>query len=361
MFKCFSGPIFHRIEEEVYKHDWFIKHVPVAQRPKDIMKLYAPGSCYVETDHTAFEAHIAAEFMRVSEIELYRYMIQNLPNNQEILKEFVMTLSGTNVCRFGGKRGSRRVTAHIDGTRMSGDMCTSLGNGWTNLTLMAFTVAQLGGIFDGRVEGDDGVFVVKGLQPGPYVFEKLGFRIKMQLRDSITGTSFCGNVFHPDVCDNLTDAGKQILKLGWTTSDLRFSGPGLRYELLKAKALSLQVTNPGCPILGACARWILRSLPRGTVANYRDYNVWEKEHLCGKSVDKCIDPRSRLLYQQEFNTPVATQLQIENWFNSQTHIRPIPFCVVAPLCKPEWVAAYADTFSIPADILDSRRRRMWFE
>ncbi len=346
----------------MYKNHWFIKHVPVAQRPMDILTLLRHGSHYVETDHTAFEAHIAPAFMRVSEIELYKYMIQNLPGHQELLKVLVTTLTGTNVCKFGGKRGKRRLTAHIEGTRMSGDMCTSLGNGWTNLTLMAFTVHELGGEFDGRVEGDDGIFSIRGLQPGPCVFERLGFRIKMQLRDTIMGTSFCGNVFHPDVCDNLTDAGKQLLKLGWTTSDLRFCGPNKRQELLKAKALSLQVTNAGCPILGSVARWVLRCLPKNIKADYSDYNWWEKERVTSSPPrDKPVDDRSRLLYEQVFGVAIGAQKAIEAWFDRQTQLRTIPLSVVSQLIKDDWVRAYHDTYSLPSDILDTCRRKSWME
>lgn len=362
-FKAYTGPYFHRIEQLVYKLLWFIKHVPVKDRPMEIVKLWQPGCCVVETDHTAFEAHISPRFMRVGEIGLYSYMMRACPDHRQFIWTVTRALTGVNVCKFGGKRGRRQLKVSINGTRMSGDMCTSLGNGWTNLSLMKFVVHKLGGTCDGRVEGDDGVFVVKGLQPGSHCFSRLGFKIKLQLRDTIMATSFCGNIFHPDVLVNITNAVKQIAKFGWTMSNLRFGGSDKLLGLLRAKALSMLTTNAGCPILQSFACWAER-VSRGAkllfsgVGGSRTW--WEAQCVLDPEI-KPVDVRSRLLYEATFGITVKQQIELETYFDGQRTLHPVPITVIGRYLPQSWLDAWSDTMLVPHMDLMTQRRRRWMK
>lgn len=80
---------------------------------------------------------------------------------------------------------------------MSGDMCTSLGNGFSNKMKAEFLAYKAGGTIDGFVEGDDGLFVTNfELRSSDY--EKLGFTIKIEEIADPCEASFCGMIFGED-------------------------------------------------------------------------------------------------------------------------------------------------------------------
>lgn len=83
-FKIYSGPIFKCIEDIVYRHPAFIKHVPVSERPAYIKRmLYRVGSSYIETDYTSFEALFTKEIMLAVEMQLYEYMTSEIEGGKE--------------------------------------------------------------------------------------------------------------------------------------------------------------------------------------------------------------------------------------------------------------------------------------
>ena len=169
-FKAWSGPKFKAIEEVVYELPEFIKHTPVPMRPGKIRALRRAGRRYFQTDFTAFESHFTPKVLDVCECELYRHCLSDCADADFLCS----VISGEN--RMRTRTG---VTANVRGRRMSGDMCTSLGNGFTNLMLARFIVHEKGGKLEGFVEGDDGLFCTDvELDSGDYA--KLGFTIKIE-------------------------------------------------------------------------------------------------------------------------------------------------------------------------------------
>lgn len=252
-FKILTGPYFKAIEKELFARPEFIKHIPVMDRPDYIYNyLQKEGCSYVETDHTAFEAHMTSEIMEVIEFQLYEYMLQNVYRGPEIMKHIRKALAGVNICRLNG------LVVRLKGTRMSGDMCTSLGNGFTNLMVMSYMCHKLGYQVQGVVEGDDGLFRIDGLCPSIEDFSKLGFNLKLKLCESLSTSSFCGMVFDQNTRENLSDPKEILVKFGWTTSACKFGGPPIMLGLLRAKALSLLYELPGCPIARSLAQMALR-------------------------------------------------------------------------------------------------------
>ena len=174
VFKCHYGPWIKAIENEVYKHRSFIKHIPVSDRATYILELLGEEGPYYETDYTAFESHFTGQVMRVLEFNLFEYMTQHIPGHKEFMRMNFKVVGKDNFI------GSHNMKFSVQ-SRMSGEMSTSLGNGFSNLMVMLL-VAKLKGCSDveGVVEGDDGLFTLKGAAPEQADFAELGFLIKLE-------------------------------------------------------------------------------------------------------------------------------------------------------------------------------------
>lgn len=243
-FKVAVGPLCKHMEHITYSHyHEFIKNVPVRSRPAHIMEHM--GHCpspYYETDYTAFERHFLPEVMDSCEMVLYEHLLHHFPEVYSLLKS---AMCGLNRIRY------KAFTICVLGRRMSGEMVTSLGNGFTNLMLAKFVAFKSGAHLTGFVEGDDGLFAAS--RPlDESLFEKLGFTIKIQHRESILESSFCGLMMSEDLI-SFTDPFIALCNLGWSTSPQAYQSERVRRELLRAKALSLLHEHPQCPMLSAIA------------------------------------------------------------------------------------------------------------
>jgi len=334
-FKCATGPAIHAIEEVVYATiPEFIKHVPVADRPVLIKSIYLPGVKVFTSDHTSFEAHLSSEFMQKCELRLYDYMLQNVEHGRRISKLLTTSLAGINHCRFFDRW--QPVDVSLPGTRMSGDMCTSLGNGFSNLMLMLFVCSKKGASCKGFVEGDDGVFSVTGNVPVREDFMPLGFNIKIREDPDPYVADFCGNVFDPDDLVNVPDVLKQLVKFGWSMSEFRFGTPKQRSALLRAKALSALSSWAGCPVLQELSLYVLRHIGSEGPVIYDD--SWARDHTNITVKPRPVGIKTRELLERKYGLAVHTQLQIEKWIKQQTRLCPMPseLLTVPPCWTSEW-------------------------
>lgn len=336
-FKCATGPFFKLIENQLYKHPAFIKHVPVADRPEYIKKmLERPGSKYFVTDYTAYESHFTKELMAICEFQLYRHVLQFVPGASEFISLIDLVLRGKNVCQF------KWFTLFLMATRMSGEMNTSLGNGFSNLMFMLFLCKERGCTnVQMVVEGDDGLTVFKpGPSPShPYPsqndFAKLGLTIKLEVHDQLSSASFCGIIFDPEDCINITDPIQAILDFGYTTSVYRRSSENRLKILLRCKALSMAHQYPGCPILQSMAQYALRMTRSydvsGFVKESRHFSEWDREQLLQAVKDerklytKLREPglATRILMENKYGITIEEQRILERYFNSMTELKPL--------------------------------------
>jgi len=318
--KVYLGPFIAAIEKVVYSHPFglshspFVKHVPVPERSSLISKLQqqvTPGRHAYLTDYTAFESHFTPSVLLHIECLLYEHCISWHRDAHLI----ATVIAGNNNMRT--RTGCK---ARVQGRRMSGDVCTSLGNGFTNLMLAMFLCQRYGTYFDGYVEGDDGVFVTDAILTATH-FANLGFTIKIQdlsvnngqrFENSVCRAAFCGLVFSADG-NVIRDPRPFLSGFGWTGSFIQ-AGPKIMQELLRAKALSACYETPQCPIVGALARRALQ-LTRGFDArevldSYHDalpdFNRQES------SIPVFCPPLSaRLLMQDLYSIPPDVQIACE--------------------------------------------------
>jgi hypothetical protein len=315
--KCFFGPIFKAIEDIVYKHKAFIKHVPVDQRPKYVMEqVYKLGSKYCSGDFTSFESHFTRLIMESIEYELYDYMTEDIPERDEFLKIFKEVILGTNHC-FG-----KFFDYFVEATRMSGEMNTSLGNGFANLILILFIFGE-----DVRcvVEGDDSLVAFEGQAPSPELFRQYGWTVKMEIYEQINEASFCGLVFDPEVLCNITDPIKVLASFGIAGAGYVRYGKSKLRALLRCKALSYAFQYSGCPIIQSLAHYALRMTKsvdvRHFVTNDRHLSDWDRQLYRDSLLKLRLSPppvqiSSRLLMEKKFGISPEFQIRVEEYLNS---------------------------------------------
>lgn len=340
-FKCAVGPIFKLIEKELFAKDYFIKKIPVSERPKYIMdRLFAPGGKYIGTDYTAFESLFTAELMRSCEFILYDYMTQYLPEHKDFMHLMNSVLAGTNICKF------KNFVVELEATRMSGEMCTSLGNGFSNLMFLLFICHKLGSKALAVIEGDDCLARIEGVLPTSDDFKQLGLNIKLEQFDQLSHASFCGLIFDDEELINVTDPREVLAEFGWGAAKYSGSRRHKLNVLLRCKALSVAYQYPGCPIMTALSRYGLRVTAsvdvRHHVANIQ--NAWEREKLllalsCPPALEE-PGIRTRILVEQLYGITVQKQIDIEKYLDSLTQIQEIVLDLDVPV---EW-RHYFDTY-----------------
>lgn len=315
LFKCLIGPTVHQVEKKVFKLPYFIKQIPVAERAQYIMNYLDANERVFGTDVSAWEGSMSREIMEACEIQLFDYMTKNLPTNHSFMTLYRQLLLNNKLC-FSG------FIAEIIARRMSGEMSTSVGNGFTNLMLILFTAWMERTTVKIVVEGDDTLFTcIKKLTDR--FCRELGFNLVMEEFDAINEASFCGLIFS-DVKHTIRDPIPALLKFGWCTQQYISSNDKTRMQLLRAKALSLKCEMPNCPILGPLADRML-TLTKGIcvkksiqrLARYMSlYKRNEfldaiKDFKTTWHVPANVTPQSRFLMEKLFNIPVDAQVIIE--------------------------------------------------
>jgi hypothetical protein len=359
-FKCAVGPIFKLIEEQVSDHPSFIKHVPMEKRPEYILrKLHREGAIYIATDYTAFEAQFVSELMAACEFELYKFMSEHLPTGLDFMNLVRTVLGGENVCKF------RNFVATCSGTRMSGEMCTSLGNGFSNLMFMLYTCQKVGcRNVDGVVEGDDGLFTMVGAPPTEEDFAELGLVIKAEIHTKLETASFCGMIFDLDDRRIISDPRKVMATFGWTSRQYASVRPHKLRALLRCKALSLACQYPGAPIIAALARYGLRvtSSISNTSAlkqtlKAKNLSIWERDRLIKtiryskRDFDAPVGRNSRELVRELYGIDADTQLKIEKYLDSLDTLQPLD-CEAINAVMPEIWREYMLSYSSVVGRLD---------
>lgn len=353
-FKCAIGPWFKVIEEVLFKLPYFIKKIPVDLRPQYIYdKLYLQGAKYLVSDYTSFEALFTDELMIACEFQLYKYMTSKIPGHKDFYRMLDEVLAADNKCKY------RDFIAELRATRMSGEMCTSLGNGFSNLMFILFICSELGSTVDGVVEGDDGLFVINGPIPKESDFERLGLRVKLAVHDRLSDASFCGLLFDERDLINVTDPRKELATFGLGTAKYMSAKPSTLKSLLRCKALSLVHQYRGCPILQELGLYGLRvtqGIDHRSYMNSRHIDMWHRDKLieaskCLKNISSVIKTpplNTRLLVERLFNITVAEQLEIEDYLRNKNDLSPIRLNLEMPR---DWEISFAN-FSQIEDVSD---------
>jgi len=346
-FKCMTGPYFRLIEEIFYKHEDFVKKIPVAERPQALFdKLSQVGIPVQCMDFKAMESHFTALTFEL-EIQFYEYMTQHLQDGARFIQELRTVLKGINFMKF------KDFYAIIEATRMSGEMNTSLGNAYVNWIISKF-IAYKNGCLDKHrcfIEGDDSV-VQSPYVPSPAEYKQLGFQIEMSTVPTVETGSFCGLIFDPVDRVNVTDPMQELITFGWTNRRYVGARRTTKLALLRCKSLSMLYQYQGCPILAALGRYGLRVTRRIAVDKILNgMNLWEKEQM-NQALSKYkedryesiknrpIGIRTRLLMETVFKVKVEDQLAVESYLDSLNTLEPLVLPMLQKYMHPDWIAYY---------------------
>jgi hypothetical protein len=309
--KVTFGPYIKAIEHEVYKlHHFSMKHIPVPDRAKLIHETLKNYEYIWNNDYTSFEAHFTPKLLEVCEFQLYSYMLRNVKRGLEVIGLLKKVLAGKNKPRYTA------FSAQVEGARMSGEMSTSLGNGFTNLMAVLFLAHRKGFNCDGFVEGDDGIF---GSNDGVLTdadFEEIGFITKMEILHKPNIAKFCQLVYETNSFSVIPNVRRIFRKFAWTHASQKDGGPKVLARLLRAKALSLAYEAPRCPVLRSLAKLGLR-LTRGIKPLFTD-EYWippDEAKVLDIFEDAEISIDARILMQEVQHISISQQLQLEKWLD----------------------------------------------
>lgn len=362
--KVYFGPYMKLMEDVLYKQPEFIKHVPVRARANYIMnRLYVEGGYYVATDYSSFEATFVQQLMLNCEFVLYEHLLGALPEGETVLSILKEVLTGKNIIQ------NKFLHVIVIASRMSGEMNTSLGNGFSNLMLFVHACSVLGIKYViGVVEGDDGLFVFLPGQPlpTPELFAKFGCIIKLDVYERISDASFCGQIFDPVDQEIITNPVEVLSKISWLNSKYAAARLPKLKALLRCKALSYYYQYPACPVVTELALYCLRvsagvdinsvinsvdSYKREIIVEANNAKVWQEER-------KPIGEQTRLLVAEKFGLSVIDQIDIETTLRNKTDLTPLSIKQVIATCPEEWIQ-YSEKYIVEAPLADLRGPILW--
>jgi hypothetical protein len=334
IFKVYFAPILVNIERVLNKLVYFVKNIPVDERPDYLIRhLYRDGAWIFGTDFTSYEASFLKDLMEASELQLYDYMTSYLEQHDEWFSTVSHVLTGVNVCKF------KEFVISVIAKRMTGEMSTSCGNGFTNLMAIKFCCMKAGTLDNKEVvDGDDGIITGFGPKPSKEMFAKLGLDIKIVEYPGVTLGSFCGMLMDPVERVNITDPIEVLLSAGWTTREYRNSKERKLRRLLKCKGYSYLYQYTGCPIIDKLSRYILKITKDVEYLIPNSANAWQRDKL------KMLFQKYQLSLPEK-HTGIATRFLMEKQFKVTVHDQIITeiyldgLKIVQPLYMP-WLFPY---------------------
>lgn len=337
-YKCRVGPAVHSMEKVVYKLKWFIKHVPVRDRPAFISRNLKRGAPYkYSVDFTSFEMSFIHELQVSCERWLYSWLLQKFPDERAWvlaqMSDFVSTGCGVKV--------------EGQCCRMSGEMTTSLGNGFTNLMLHMFQMECQGlnwQDYCGIIEGDDSLSTTT-YKPDVSIWARLGFVTKLQYEDFLNEASFCGNVYVEGEDRNIGDPVYYCASAGWSFKDFG-SSERVRGMLTFAKGASYVSQFAGSPVIQELGHRLIRESGvssrafKSWFATTNYFDLWERTKFTNLDLRREeVTPGARALCQRKFGVQCGMQVLLENYLRETSG--PIDSPLFRALFPEKWQRNYA--------------------
>jgi len=356
-FKCEVGPAFQVINEYLFKHECFVKKIPLPDRPAYLRNLVdIPGATISCTDFSKFESHFTNIVMNIIEFTFYSYILFKTTKHDIFMKLVRRVLAGKQHFDF------KFFTTSYTATRASGEMCTSSGNGFTNYCVYKFVCRMKGATYaKGGHEGDDGITATlpPTCAPTSSDYFYLGWFCKMENVKKFSEASFCGIVSDDEELINVCDIVKAVAEVGWTGEKYAFASTTTHKALIRAKGYSMVYQYYKCPILDSLGRYMLRitdgdiiekkmlqMLQRGQIADLYKREILKQAISNGIPPKLECGPRTRELVDRLYKISHQVQLETELYLDSLNSVVQLEL----PLEFPDlWYKTYEKFTSIGFD------------
>lgn len=308
-FKAIYGPYNHLIEKIVFADKHFTKGYRPDQLPEKLKDLEG-YRYYIATDYTSFESSFCRTLTQSCEELLWKWMLQH---NQRIL-DYVLATYCWSECK------SKYYRIGVSGIRFSGELWTSLANGFTNYMVMKFlhhkANLELAGVF----EGDDGLVGINDISRIHVEdFARLGFKIKFEVHKTLTECRFCQNAYSP-FTEHQYISLKHLAKLGFTCNQqdilLAKTHPEHPFKVLYAKAMSLYALSKHTPVINHVVVKLIKELGekfRDEKLLIKEWNYYKNGKFYKEDILEHVTFDDRMAYQDLFGVTVEEQLWIEDY------------------------------------------------
>lgn len=355
--KIVFGPLTSAIEKIIYDDPFFIKKIPVKERAKYIRDRLRGFAYNVCSDFSSYEGSFSREFMLICELALFLYMISGLSSE---LRGYYGDLL---VAIYNERRKVSAVGCFMTfiGRRLSGEMWTSLMNGFSNKMQWGYLCELRGVPFVGCVEGDDGIFGFNSFEsiPTSKDFEAFGFNCKIEVHTEYKLASFCGIVYDEPSGINICDPRQFLADIAWLPYKYRFFRRSKVLSLVRARVLSYKHQYPGCPIIemacrklmamtsGLCMKWVFEK------SGF--FNAYDEEVFLSALSDADlrlevpVSDGARSIMYEAFGILPSVQLELEGFFQNLTSLDfTYPPHLISAVFD-EWWTDYAHRFSVICD------------
>lgn len=341
-YKVLVGPYFKKFGDKLFDLPWFIKKIPVHLRPAHLLEKIQDYKKIFCTDFSQFEATFVKDLMLIARM-VHCWCLRKHPRRDFYVSLFDKMIN-TNIIAF------KKFTCQVDCKRMSGEMNTSCDNGLMNFLMTMFVLVEAGNKLEDIMalfEGDDGVTECMNL-PTSQQYRDLGAIIKIEVPESISTASFCGQIFDPIALHNVTNPMEASVRFGWVDPKYAFANDTTRMKLLRAKSLSMLYSYPGCPILRNLALYGLRMTDKRKyhvdtnfiINNFTDsYKINEQikiiEYMNIKAnlqemLNIRIHPNTRQLVSKMYGISEECQLYNEGYLDSLDKLTPLDLVLPFP-------------------------------
>lgn len=254
---------------------------------------------YFEIDHSKFDSTVRVEHLRA----LHKYYRKFHPRSTMLARLLRAQLRNT-----GKTKGGIKYT--VEGTRMSGDYDTGLGNSILNYVVLAGWLRECGITrYDIMLDGDDSIVIVEAMMEAkaqPLVFAQLGFETKFAIKYSEHDVDFCQCRFMSEPVPNFVR--NPLRMMSGINISLRSYSIKYYARLTKGIGLCEQALNPGIPIVQALARHYTKITERPV------FNQQQKLRMQGtkwKMKPTNVTSEARYQYYQCWGIDPAMQEAIE--------------------------------------------------
>lgn len=340
------GPIMHAIEQQLFhdstdqadpgyyrpssRNPEFVKSLTMDGRAAYLLEKFDGQNNLFGTDASSFECLMRSHVQLDIELPMMLAHLASKPSAAKVLSWVYHNITA-NPREVGSQYGkSRGIRYPIMDMRCSGDMQTSLGNGWCNLIFLKFAFSRVAKCSPSAItlvcEGDDGLVAAPKCQGIEDEFKKLGLTYKFDRYNDVRVAKFCKIVVGEGGL--LREAIGPMAKAGWVDLKYARSSPKVHAGLLRMKALSFIHSYPRCPLLSV---WSLRVLELTADAKTvcerlisRERNSYYREEMDRVLRSKLPDDvgvvaeADRRLYGEVFGMPPDVQLRIEQQLRVMT-------------------------------------------